>query len=95
MVKDFDVILIDNVIIGIIFEKQFLTVRGLLKYNPKNRFVPVDMGAVKFVNNGADIMTPGIVDADRDIKKDDYYGLEMKKTCNRLLSVKLYWMQMK
>ena len=28
----------------------------------------VDMGAVKFVTNGADVMAPGIVDADLDIE---------------------------
>ena len=82
--KDFDVILIDNVIIGIILEIPFLTVRGLLKYKPKNRFVTVDMGAVKFVNNGADIMTPGIVDADRDIKKDDYIWIRDEKNLQPL-----------
>jgi len=35
------------------------------------RKVTVDMGAIKFVANGADIMRPGIVDIDPDIKEGD------------------------
>ena len=31
------------------------------------RKVVVDMGAIKFVTNGADVMTPGVVDADPEI----------------------------
>ena len=31
----------------------------------------VDMGAVKFVTNGADVMSPGIVDADENIIEGD------------------------
>jgi PUA domain protein len=39
-------------------------VRVLLAAKPTRGYVTVDMGAVKFVNNGADIMGPGIVEAD-------------------------------
>jgi PUA domain protein len=31
----------------------------------------VDMGAVKFVSSGADVMRPGIVELDQSIKKDE------------------------
>jgi len=48
-------------------DKIVFTLHGLIKYKPKKNFVVVDMGAVKFVTNGADVMAPGIVDADRDI----------------------------
>jgi PUA-domain protein len=34
--------------------------------------VTVDMGAVKFVANGADIMRPGVTDADATIAKDEF-----------------------
>lgn len=34
--------------------------------------ITVDMGAVKFVIGGADIMRPGIVFIDENIKKDDF-----------------------
>jgi len=49
----------------------FLTVRGLLKYNATKRFVTVDMGAVKFVYNGADVMGPGVVACDATISEGD------------------------
>lgn len=42
----------------------FLSVRGLLAYRPRLRSVTVDMGAVKFVHNGADVMAPGVTEAD-------------------------------
>ena len=47
------------------------TLHGIEKFKPKNNYVVVDMGAVKFVTNGADVMAPGIVDADTNIKADD------------------------
>lgn len=51
--------------------EPFLTVRGLLKYGATKRFVTVDMGAVKFVYNGADVMGPGISAVDPEIKTGD------------------------
>lgn len=47
------------------------TLQGLYKYKPREKFVVIDMGAVKFVTNGADVMAPGIVDADKDINEND------------------------
>lgn len=49
----------------------FFTIHGLLRFRPNDRFVVVDMGAVKFVTSGADVMAPGIIDADENIMKDD------------------------
>jgi len=49
-------------------EKPFLTVHGLLQFPANKCYVTVDMGAVKFLANGADVMAPGIVDADPGIK---------------------------
>ena len=51
--------------------KAFLTVRGLLRYPAARSYVTVDMGAIRFVINGADIMGPGIVDADEQIRPGD------------------------
>ena len=69
---DFDLIFVGNDILGLVYEgKPFLTVRGLQKYKAERRFVTVDMGAVRFVTNGADVMGPGIVDADPSIKEGD------------------------
>ena len=50
----------------------FPTVRGALEMGLKNRIVVVDKGAIRFVSNGADIMAPGIVDADPEIKEGDF-----------------------
>ena len=51
--------------------KLMFTLTGLNKFKPSNRFVVVDMGAVRFVTNGADVMAPGIVDADENIAEGD------------------------
>ena len=51
--------------------KIIFTLHGLSIYKPKENFVVVDMGAVKFVTNGADVMAPGIVDADKNINAGD------------------------
>ncbi|MCX9014672.1 MAG: RNA-binding protein [Candidatus Methanoperedens sp.] len=50
----------------------FPTVRGALELKPERRIVKVDSGAVKFIVNGADIMGPGVVDADPSIKEGDF-----------------------
>ena len=51
--------------------KIFPTVKGALKLNPTRRRVVVDPGAVKFIINGADTMSPGIVEADPTINEGD------------------------
>lgn len=43
------------------------TVHGMLARPPTRAWVTVDMGAVPHVTNGADVMAPGIVDADPGI----------------------------
>lgn len=71
-VPDGDIVLVNGRVLAAVFDgAPFLTVRGLLKYNATKRFVTVDMGAVKFVANGADVMGPGIVDVDLDIAPGD------------------------
>jgi PUA domain protein len=70
--KTMDIIYVNGKILGLIIDEgPFLSVRGLLEYNPARRFVTVDMGAVKFVYNGADVMAPGVVDADESIVRGD------------------------
>ena len=67
-----EVLFIDNELLALYFnDEPFLSLRGILKFQPEFRFVTVDMGAVKFVTNGADVMSPGIVDADLDIQVGD------------------------
>ncbi len=70
---DFDAVIVDGKILAVVLGGvPFLTVRGLLRYGAAKRFVTVDMGAVKFVANGADVMGPGIVDADPSIAAGDF-----------------------
>ncbi len=55
------------------------TVRGLLAFPAQKRFVTVDMGAVPFVYNGADVMAPGIVEADPAIRPGDFVWVRDEK----------------
>jgi PUA domain protein len=69
---DHEVLILDNEIFAFYLDDSpFLTLRGILKFRPTKWFVTVDMGAVKFISNGADVMAPGIVDADSQINVDD------------------------
>ncbi len=71
--EEFKVILVDNEVDFMMHEENVVfTLRGLYKYKPKEYFVVVDMGAVGFVTKGADVMVPGIVDADERILEHDY-----------------------
>jgi len=60
----------------IVFESDrgfFPTVKGALRLTDKEkRTVTVDKGAVSFVINGADIMRPGVVSWDSEIKKGEH-----------------------
>lgn len=68
----FDAVIVDGKVLAFVVDGvPFLTVRGLLRYGAAKRYVTVDMGAVKFVVNGADVMGPGIVDADPSIAEGD------------------------
>jgi len=53
-------------------EHLFPTVRGALEMGLQKRLVVVDKGAIRFVSNGADIMAPGILEADPEIKEGDF-----------------------
>jgi len=66
------VLLIGGAALGLLSgERVAPTVRGAIAHRPANRFVTVDMGAVRFVYNGADVMAPGIVEADPGIAVGD------------------------
>lgn len=69
---DFEIVLLNGEPVAFHSPEGFApTVRGLLKWEPESRRVTVDMGAVKFVYNGADVMAPGIVAADPGIEEGD------------------------
>lgn len=71
---EFDALVAGGRIIGIVLrepERAIPTCRLLMQKRPSKAFVTVDMGAIKFVNNGADVMAPGIVEADPQIQPGD------------------------
>lgn len=61
----------DEPYIILIEDKPYPTLKAALSGNLTGKTVTVDMGAIKFVSNGADIMSPGIVNADENIEPDD------------------------
>jgi len=69
---DWEVVLVDGDPLVFYDEGEpFLTVRGANEYPPERRIVTVDAGAVQFVSDGADVMRPGIVDAEETISAGD------------------------
>jgi PUA domain protein len=71
--RDFEVIIQKGHIIAIIIDNvHHLSVRGLLEHKPQGGWVQVDMGAVPYVCNGANVMSAGINDASDEILKGQY-----------------------
>jgi PUA domain protein len=69
---EYDMILVDNKPVAVRLDnKLYPTLKVLLDKDIKEKRVVVDMGAVKFLANGADVMAPGIVEADENIKEGD------------------------
>ena len=67
-----DVLLLNDEVFGLIVgDRPTLAVRGLLRWPATKRWVTVDMGAVPYVANGADVMAPGIVDAEPTVAPGD------------------------
>ncbi|MBN1861872.1 MAG: RNA-binding protein [Candidatus Thermoplasmatota archaeon] len=72
-IEEFTVLLVNDSIDFLIQDSNILfTLQGLLKHRPSTHFVIVDMGAVGFIVKGADVMAPGITEADQLIQKDDF-----------------------
>ena len=70
--EPFDVILLDGRPLAFRLDGDpFLTVRGANEFPPERGTVTVDAGAVQFVSGGADVMRPGIVEADDAIEEGD------------------------
>ncbi len=69
---DLDVIFVEGKIMALIIDGEaFPSIRGILRYGAESGFVTVDMGAIPYVANGADIMAPGVVDADPDVSEGE------------------------
>jgi PUA-domain protein len=70
----------ENVPIALFLDGDVVpTIRGLLASPATRRAVTVDMGAVRFIYNGADVMAPGIVDADPGIRPGDVVWIRDEK----------------
>lgn len=83
----FDLVLIDDEPLGCYIDDQpFLTVRGANVFPPESNVVTVDAGAVSFVSDGADVMRPGIVEADPDIDEGDLVVI-VEETHRKALAV--------
>jgi PUA domain protein len=100
--SDWDVVLVDGEPLVLYVESEaqeasdgggdaagaepFLTVQGANEYPPEKHVVTVDAGAISFVSDGADIMRPGITEADADISEGDLVAIN-EETHGKFLAV--------
>ena len=67
-----DILLIDGKPLLMQIEgKTIPTLHAMINEDIQEKYATVDMGAINFVIKGADIMSPGIVDADENIEPGD------------------------
>ena len=66
--------------------KPYPTLKAALNLELDSKVVVVDMGAVRFVTKGADVMSPGIVDADDSIVEGDIVII-VEETHNKPLAM--------
>jgi PUA-domain protein len=73
--KDDNLILINNEPMFFYHENKLIpTLKHLLKNNILKK-ITVDMGAVRFVVAGADVMKPGIVNLEEGIQKEEFVSI--------------------
>ena len=71
--ENFGVVIQHGHIIALVLDDQIhLSVRGLLSHVPQAGWVQVDMGAVKFVCNGANVMSAGINGVSPEVVEGQY-----------------------
>ncbi|MFC4550689.1 MULTISPECIES: RNA-binding protein [Halorussus] len=74
--SEFDLVLVNgDPAVLYVDDEPFLTVSGANDYSPQTHVVTVDAGAVSFVSDGADVMRPGITEADEDIEAGDLVAI--------------------
>ncbi len=84
---DWEVVLADGDPLVLYLDGEpFVTVRGANALSPGRRVVTVDAGAIEFVSNGADVMRPGVVEADPDIAEGDLVVVD-EETHGKFLAV--------
>jgi len=70
--SDREIVLVDgDPLVATFDDEPFLTIRGANELAPDRRLVTVDSGAISFVSDGANVMRPGIVEADDSIDPGD------------------------
>ena len=85
--SDWDVVLVDgDPLVFYVDGEPFLTVQGANEYPPEKHVVTVDAGAISFVSDGADIMRPGITDADDEISEGALVAIN-EETHGKFLAV--------
>ncbi|MFB6089520.1 MAG: RNA-binding protein [Halobellus sp.] len=85
--EPFDVVLVDGEPDVVRFDDEpSLTVQGANRHEPTRGVVTVDAGAISFVSDGADVMRPGIVEADADIEADDLVTIA-EETHGKVLAI--------
>jgi PUA domain protein len=78
--EGFTVFLVEGVPMAFRTEGRVVpTVKGLLEFPATRRFVTVDEGAVPFLLRGADVMAPGVVDADPEVAEGDVVWVREEK----------------
>jgi PUA-domain protein len=73
--KDENIILINNESMFFYYEDKLVPTLKLLLKNNFLKKITVDMGAVRFVASGADIMRPGIKEVDSGIQKNEFVSI--------------------
>lgn len=85
--SEYDIVLVDGEpVVMFLDDEPALTVRGANQYSPSRNVVTVDSGAISFVSDGADVMRPGIVEADDSIDSGDFV-LVAEETHGKVLAV--------
>ena len=85
--SDWSVVLVDGEpLVTYLDGEPAPTVRGANERPPTKRVVTVDAGAVSFVSDGADVMRPGIVEADEDVEPGDLVAIA-EETHGKVLAI--------
>jgi PUA-domain protein len=80
VVRKNDILLVNNIpMFFYLYEKILPTLKANPEYLKAMKKVVVDMGALKPISSGADLMRPGVKDADLDIKKEDFVAIVDEK----------------
>jgi PUA domain protein len=85
--SDRRIVLVDGEPYVAFFDGQpFLTVNGAQEFTPERNVVTVDAGAISFVSDGADVMRPGITEADDSIAEGDLVAIA-EETHGKVLAI--------